>query len=201
MKTCIGITKSKRWFCGKSTGGRFFCDQHRAQPFWWFVSAGLAVLFSFFASWVYGLTQDVELTPSDFRMRLAISAHATAYEYGYTPPEIIEVYGRAGSASFNAKLSLETPAAREYSRGRDPHRWWQYEDKAPIVTGLNSKCTLNSLVGETIKAHVPIRVFDRKNANLWQFQLYIYISGREFMESPNDDGDIEIKLTQDNLAI
>jgi hypothetical protein len=44
-------------------------------------------------------------------------------------------------------------------------------------------------------------VFDRKNANLWQFQLYIYISGREFMESPNDDGDIEIKLTQDNLAI
>jgi len=141
------------------------------------------------------------LTPSDFRIRLVISAYATAYEYGYTPPEKIQVYGRAGSAFFNATLSLETPPAREYPRGRDPHRWWKYEDEAPLVTELNSKSTLNSLVGETITAHVPIGVFNRKDPNLWQFQLYIYISGREFMEIPNDDGNVEIKLTQDNLGI
>ena len=201
MKTCIGITKSKKWFCGKSTGGKLFCPQHRYQPFWWIVSAVLAILFSFIASYLYGLTQDVELTPSDFRIRLVISAYATAYEYGYTPPEIIQVVGQAGPTFFIAKLSLETSAAREYPRGRDPHRWWQYEDRAPIVTGINSKCTLDSLVGKTIKAHVPIRVFDRKNTKLWQFQLYIYIRGREFVGSPNDNGDIEIKLTQENLSI
>ena len=64
MRTCIGITKSKKWFCRRPTGGKLFCDKHRSQPFWWFAGALFAILLSFAGNWLYGLTRATGHGPS-----------------------------------------------------------------------------------------------------------------------------------------
>ena len=135
------------------------------------------------------------LAPTDFQVRLLVSAHASALEPQYAPPKRILVYSNVGPVTLKSELELQPEVAREYPSIKTPVRSWNYVDRAPFVDGLNRIATVDELIGQTLSAHVPTRAFKFKSGAV-TYQLHIHIRGREIVAKPDQDGRVEVRLTK-----
>ena len=161
----------------------------------WLLSVVSAIFVGVLANWLYSTTQDTILHPSDFQVRLTVSAHGSAIQAGYKAPEVLDVHTSIGSIILTSKLKLEQDGAREYPSQKNPIATWLYTDKSPIIKGISEKISMESLSGQIISAHLPIKAFKFKNYRVAKFQLQYFIKGREFTVEPDSKGKINLAIT------
>lgn len=200
MRTNLGIRKDNKWFRRRSSGKEFFLYKYRNKILWWFFGAVSAIVFSYIANLLFSFGQVEELSPSSFQVTLDISAHMAGIVAEYEKPKLIDVYINIESVLVQAKLSYEPDSEREFPSIKNPIRSWRYTNMSPIVKGLRSKTSLKKLIGKTLSARIPIRVFKAKNPSLWIIDLRVYINGREILCKPDNKGHVEVQLTKENLG-
>lgn len=139
--------------------------------------------------------------PSDFQIQLAVSAHGSAFEAGYKPPNILDLHTSIGSTTLVSKLKLYSCGEREYPSQKNPVAFWKYTDKNPIINGLNEEATFESLSGQTLSTHLPIKAFKFEKYGVATFQLQVFVKGREISAKPDKEGTIELSITDKMLGI
>lgn len=173
----------------------------------WILSVVSAIFVGVLANWLYSNMQDTKLHPSDFQIRLIVSAHGSAIQAGYKAPKVLDVHTAIGSIILTSKLKLEQAGAREYPSQKNTISTWLYIDNSPIVKGLSDEKSMESLSGQTISANLPIKAFKFKNYKVAKFQLQYFIKGREYGVEPNNKGEINLIIdknlteTQENMAM
>lgn len=150
------------------------------------------------ALYVWPRPADEVLAPTDFQVRLSVSAHGQSLQPEYSPPKRVLLYSKVGPVTLKSELALQLEVAREYPRIKNPMRSWDYVDKTPFVDGLARIGTVDGLIGQTVSAHVPARAF-RFKSGVVIYQLHLHIRGREIVAKSDEYGRVEMTLTREML--
>lgn len=170
------------------------------SPSKWLLGFLSTIVSGILASWLFSTLKDTILHPSDFQTQLEVSAHGAALNAGYKPPEVIDLTTSIGTIILYSKLKLDPAGAREYFPQKKSVAFWKYSDNNPIIKGLSSDTSFESLAGQIIETHLPIRAFKFKNYKVTRFQLKFFIKGREVTARPNNEGAVELFITDRMLG-
>ena len=165
------------------------------SPSNWLLSFVTAIIVGLLANWLFSNMQGTVLDTSDFQVQLAVSAHGTALNAGYKPPDVIDLLTSIGPIIIKSKLKIDPAGAREHFPQKNSVSFWKYTDKHPIIKGLSTDITFKSLSGQIIKMRLPIRAFKFKNYEVARFQFQLFIKGREISARPDEEGTIELLIT------
>jgi len=196
-----GSEKDRTRHNGKSASVELSLSKYRRKILKRVFFAISAIAFSYIAAWLFYFSQSKELSPSSFRIRLLASAHMSGVTQGHEMPNLFDVYINAGSIILKARLSQVPEPEREFPSGPNPNYYWEYRDFSPNVKGLPPKTSLKSLIGRTLSARIPIRLFRAKNLKAWRIHLLVNIEGNEIKGISDEKGNINIQLTKEKLGL
>jgi hypothetical protein len=204
MTQCCGITKQE-WRIQRcrnpiGRGHRWFCEKHARQPIYLIVVACIAVFFNYIAALIPTPAKGDALVPADFQVLLEVSAHGSALEAGYEPPQVVAFSALLGSISIHGNLERRNAAARESKVSRNPRKSWDYVAREIFVDGLRESSTVRELVGQTLTGRVPVRAFAIKEPSLAVFRLHVFVRGRDLSGKADDNGAVELPLTRELLT-
>lgn len=205
MSICWGVVVKEVRRCERDAGKAWFCPVHRAQPKYFSATVILAVACSYMAALIpspFSGPVEAPLVPSDFQLRLEVSAHAGALRTAldYKPPQRVLVNVAVGPIRLRSEAKLQERVAREHLADRNPNRYWTYEDLAPFVESLRT-IRRTELVGQEFTARVPVGAF-RLPEGAGRYDLDVFVRGNKIRAKADSiNGMIEVTLTKEMIGL